>query len=180
MSYYIGRISRAEANLHISEFHRHHGPVRASFFQIGAFRKTQAPELTELTEFVGCVVVGRPNARAICDRFTSEVTRLCVRAGHFNVCSMLLGAAWRACKAMGDQRLISYVRHDESGSCYRASSWSPCAITKARKWNSERRKQTSLPGVLLESTESVPRVRWEIHRDKRAQMNAEIVLPAIP
>ena len=98
-------IARDEANRVIAAWHRHHKPVRSHRFAIAAW---------VLEELVGVVVVGNPSARALQDGVTFEVTRLCTN-GHRYAASRLLGGAWRAARAMGVVRLVSYTRARRGG-----------------------------------------------------------------
>ena len=98
-------ITLKEANAFVSEYHRHHGPVTGHKFSIG---------LAEGENIVGVVIVGRPVSRYLDDGWTLEVNRLCTD-GSRNACSMLYGAAWRAVRAMGYKRLVTYILESESG-----------------------------------------------------------------
>lgn len=57
---------------------------------------------------VGVAIVGRPVARHLDDGWTLEVNRLCTD-GTKNACSMLYAAAWRAARAMGYKKLVTYT-----------------------------------------------------------------------
>jgi hypothetical protein len=72
---------------------------------------------------VGVATVGRPVARHLDDGYTLEVNRTCTLDGTPNVNSMLYGAAWRAAKALGYRRLITYTQEGESGASLRAAGW---------------------------------------------------------
>ncbi len=63
---------------------------------------------------------GRPVARAFDDGLTLEVNRTCTD-GTRNANSMLYGAVWRAARAMGYARCITYTQHDESGASLKAA-----------------------------------------------------------
>lgn len=78
-------------------------------------------------------MVGRPVARHYDDGWTAEVNRSCVLDGVPNANSMLYGAAWRAAKAMGYRRLITYTQDGESGASLRGAGWRVVAERKARK-----------------------------------------------
>lgn len=52
--------------------------------------------------------------------------------GTGNVNSMLYAAAWRATKAFGYTRLITYTRADEPGTSLQAAGWRVVATRKAR------------------------------------------------
>lgn len=94
-------ITFKEANEFVRRYHRHHGPVQGYKFAIGLAD-------TERNEIVGVVIVGRPVARYLDDGWTLEVTRLCTD-GTRNACSKLYAAAWRAARALGYRRLITYT-----------------------------------------------------------------------
>lgn len=88
-----------EANAYIEAHHRHRGTVIGHKFSIGLARDN---------EVCGVAVVGRPVARGFDDGLTLEVTRLCTD-GTRNACSKLYSAAWRAAKALGYKKLITYT-----------------------------------------------------------------------
>ncbi|PZG24525.1 hypothetical protein C1I98_35495 [Spongiactinospora gelatinilytica] len=94
--------------------HRHLGPPPGAMFAIGV--------TTPDTTLVGVAIIGRPTARAFDDGFTAEVTRLATD-GTPNACSALLGAAWRAARAMGYRRLITYTRAREPGTSLHAAGY---------------------------------------------------------
>lgn len=71
---------------------------------------------------VGVAIIGRPVARMWDNGQTVEVTRLATD-GTPHVCSMLYAAAWRAAKALGYTRLITYTQAGETGSSLRAAGW---------------------------------------------------------
>ena len=145
-------VTRDEANRVVAAWHSHHKPVRSHRFAIGAYVEG---------ECVGVVIVASPVARLLNDGTTFEVVRLCTN-GHRNAASRLLGAAWRAAKAMGVKRMVSYTREDEPGTCYVAAGWSPVAKTKAEGWNHGNKAMRWLPGLYEPTTEIVRRVRWEV------------------
>ena len=94
----------AEANEFVRRLHRHHGPVVGHKFSIA---------VTDGEEVRGVCIVGRPVARRLDDGWTLEVNRCCTD-GAKNACSMLYGAAWRAAKAMGYKKVITYTGQQES------------------------------------------------------------------
>lgn len=109
----------------VAAHHRHHSPPRGHKFSIGAE--------TEEGELVGVIMVGRPVARHYDDGYTAEVNRSCVLETARNANSMLYAAAWRAAKAMGYRRLITYTQEGESGSSMRGAGWNLVASRPARK-----------------------------------------------
>src|SRR5690242_20917000 len=94
-------------------------------------------------ELVGVATVGRPVARHYDDGYTLEVNRTATD-GTRNVNSMLYGAAWRAAKALGYDRLVTYTQAEESGSSLRAAGWRVVAKRPARPgWDMPSRPRTS-------------------------------------
>jgi hypothetical protein len=83
---------------------------------------------------VGVIVVGRPVARHLDNGLTLEVTRCCTD-GTKNAASMLYGAAWRATKALGYQRLITYTLNTEPGTTLRAAGWKCLYETDGGSWS---------------------------------------------
>ena len=92
-------ITFKEACAFVERHHRHHKPSRGHKFSVA---------VSSDGEVVGVAMVGRPVARPMDDGWTLEVNRCCTD-GAKNACSMLYGAAWRAAKAMGYKRLITYT-----------------------------------------------------------------------
>jgi len=109
----ITPIFQDEAFAFISQLHRHHKKPVGSIFQIA---------VSDGEKVVGVATVGRPNARMSQDGFTAEVTRLCTD-GTPNACSMLYAACWRAAKAMGYRKVITYILNTEPGTSLHASGW---------------------------------------------------------
>jgi hypothetical protein len=73
---------------------------------------------------VAVAIVGNPFARRLCDGFTAEVLRCCSRAEAPNGANALLyRACWRAWRAMGGRRLITYTLATESGASLRGAGW---------------------------------------------------------
>jgi hypothetical protein len=99
-------ITFAEACEFVRKHHRHHAPSVGWLFGCA---------VNDGEKVVGVVMVGRPVARMLQDGYTAEVTRLCTD-GTKNAASMLYGAAWRAAKALGYRRLLTYTLETEAGS----------------------------------------------------------------
>ena len=115
----------------IETHHRHHPkPVGMKFCLAVATVSDGA-----IGEIVGVATVGRPIARANDDGFTLEVNRSCVAldGDARNANSMLYGAAWRAAKALGYCRLITYTQAGESGASLRAAGWRVVAERPAHR-----------------------------------------------
>lgn len=106
-------ITLREASGFIAEHHRHNKPPRGWKFGIG---------LRNGDQLVGVATAGRPIARHFDDGLTLEVNRTCTD-GTRNANSMLYGSVWRAAKAMGYVRCITYIQADETGASLRAAGW---------------------------------------------------------
>jgi hypothetical protein len=114
-----------EANIFVALHHRHHRPVVGHKFSLGA---------SVGGDIVGVAIVGRPVARRSDDGWTLEVNRLCTD-GTRNACSFLYGAAWRAARALGFRRLITFTLQEEGGSSLRAAGWRVVGETPGRSWS---------------------------------------------
>lgn len=124
-------ISLADAQAFIERHHRHRGKVVGHKFSIGV--------VDDDGVLRGVVVAGRPVARELQDGVTAEVTRLCTD-GSPNACSMLYAAAWRAARAMGYERMGTYILASEDGTTLRAAGWRFCYATRAgRSWDAPSR-----------------------------------------
>ena len=102
-----------EANAFVGQWHRHHGPVRGSRFQVAAAIGGQ---------IVGVAIVGRPVARMLDDGLTAELTRLCTD-GTPHAGSFLLSAAKRAAHFLGYRKLITYTLVEEGGASLPRAGW---------------------------------------------------------
>ena len=98
-------VTLKEACRFVAAHHRHHAAPQGGLFAIG---------LSDSDEIIGVAIVGRPVARMLDTGFTAEVTRLCVLDCYPNA-SKLYAACWRACRAMGYHRLITYILKSEDG-----------------------------------------------------------------
>jgi len=123
-------ITLKQASAFITEKHRHHKPPQGWKFGVGVSN--------EEGELVGVATVGRPVARGNDDGYTLEVTRLCTD-GSKNACSMLYSAAWRAGKALGYTRVITYILDSESGTSLLASGYKEIGHVKGRSWSCKSR-----------------------------------------
>jgi hypothetical protein len=103
-----------EANAFVEQYHRHHPRTWGYKFAIAIADESGAVR--------GVVIVARPVARVLDDGWTLEVTRLCTD-GVKNGCSMLYAAAWRAARAMGYRKLVTYILESESGVSLTAAGW---------------------------------------------------------
>lgn len=134
----ITPINLDEANAFVAYHHRHHKPVPGAKFCIA---------VSEDNVVRGVAIVGRPVARMSDTGFTLEVNRCCTD-GARNACSMLYGAAWRAAKALGYLRLITYTLPEEGGASLRASGWSCIGKRGGGNWNCKSRPRIDTAELL--------------------------------
>lgn len=105
--------------------HRHHLPPVGWKFGVA---------VNDGEKVVGVVMVGRPVSRHLDNGWTLEVTRCCTD-GTKNAASMLYGAAWRAARALGYRRLITYVIASETGTSIKAAGWKVVGQAGGGSWN---------------------------------------------
>ena len=140
-------ITLREARAFIEAHHRHSRPPVGWKFGV-AVRADGA--------VVGVATAGRPVARKQDDGLTLEVNRACTD-GSRNANSMLYGAVWRAAKALGYLRCITYTQHDESGASLRAAGWRRVKDLPPNKgWSVPTRPRQDIGSA------GVPRVLWAI------------------
>lgn len=92
---------------------------------------------------MGVAIVGRPVSRYLDNGLTLEVNRLCTD-GTKNACSMLYAAAWRAARAMGYEKIITYTLDTESGASLRAAGWTCAGLAGGKRWTGSRRPAADL------------------------------------
>jgi hypothetical protein len=141
-------VSFKDACEFVSMHHRHHKPPRGHKFSLGVAKGTV---------LVGVAIVGRPVSRVIqADGDTLEVIRSATD-GTPNANSALYGAAWRATKALGYSRLITYTQEGESGASLRAAGMRVIGSRPARKgWSVPSRPRDD------HGTDGVARLLWEV------------------
>ncbi len=138
MSLRVTPINLDEANAYVHAFHRHHKPVPGAKFCIA---------VSEGDQLRGVAIVGRPVARMSDDGLTLEVNRCCTD-GTKNACSMLYGASWRAAKALGYIRLITYTLPEEGGASLRASGWRLLGMRGGGNWNCKSRPRIDTAEIM--------------------------------
>jgi hypothetical protein len=132
----------------VKAHHRHNKPPVGHKFSIGLE--------TDWGLLVGVACAGRPVARLFDNGLTLEVNRTCT-VGDRNANSMLYGAVWRAGKAMGYRRCITYTQHDESGASLRAVGWVRVKELPPNKgWHSGSRVRSDIGSA------GIARTLWEI------------------
>jgi hypothetical protein len=137
-----------DARAFVVEHHRHHPAPRGGLFAVAC----AVPFPVDLA-IVGVAIVGRPSARMLQDGWTAEVTRLATD-GSRNACSLLYGAAWRACRALGYRRLVTYTLPEEGGASLRAAGWRLLGEAGGGSWS-----RTERPRVDRHPLQR--KIRWE-------------------
>ena len=138
-------ISFAEANDFVDRLHRNHKPVIGCKFCIA---------VSQNEKVVGVAIIGRPVARHLDNGWTLEVNRCCTD-GTRNACSILYGAAWRAAKAMGYKKLVTYTLQHEGGSSLRGVGWKCVGEAGGGNWNVKSRPR-------IDTEHQQQKLRWEV------------------
>jgi hypothetical protein len=139
-------VSFTDAAEFVALWHRHNDPPNGHRFSLGVAADDQ---------LVGVAIVSHPVARHLMDGQTLEVIRTATD-GTPNANSTLYGACWRAAKALGYDRLVTYTQHGESGASLRAAGWRVVAERPARAgWNAPSRPRDD------KGTAWVARTLWE-------------------
>ena len=119
-------IELTTANRLVARWHRHHQPAVGHRFSLGAIDASGVLR--------GACIVGRPVARLGGHPLrVLEVTRL-VTDGTKNACSMLYGAAARTRRAMGYERIQTYILDEETGTSLRGAGWICEGAAGGRQW----------------------------------------------
>lgn len=130
-------ITFPEACAFIKKHHSHHLPPQGWKFGIA---------VNDGEKVVGVVTVGRPVARHLDNGWTAEITRCCTN-GTKNAASKLYSAAFRACKAMGYRRVITYTLKEEEGTSLIAAGFRVVWETKGGSWHRVRRPRVQTAPV---------------------------------
>lgn len=137
-------ITFRDACAFVDDTHRHHRRPVGHKFSIG---------LSDGERLVGVAMVGRPVSRHLDDGLTLEVNRTATD-GTKNANSMLYGAAWRATKALGYRRLVTYTQAGESGASLRGAGWTLVAEMQPRKgWDAPSRPREN-------KNDGIARMMW--------------------
>ena len=123
-------INLEEANAFVVAHHRHHKPVPGAKFALAVS--------DDDGNVRGVAIVGRPVARMSDNGWTLEVNRCCTD-GARNACSMLYGSAWRAARALGYRRLVTYTLPEEGGASLRAAGWKLLGQAGGGSWDRKSR-----------------------------------------
>lgn len=148
MSLFLVPLSLREANAFVEAHHRHHQPARGCLFCVGVGANFDGG-----VRMCGAAIVGRPVSRMLQDGWTAEVVRVATD-GTRNACSILYGACWRAAKACGYRKLVTYTLAEEGGASLRAAGWKCLGEAGGGSWDRKDR-----PRVDMHPTQT--KIRWE-------------------
>ena len=126
----LAPVRLTEAFAWVNEVHRHHPAPVGGLFAVG---------VSSEEELVGVAITGRPVSRHMDDGWTVEVTRVAVLKGFPNACSMLYGACWRAARAMGYKKAITYTLKEERGTSVKAAGWTCIGEAGGGSWATKSR-----------------------------------------
>jgi hypothetical protein len=143
-------ITIADAREFIVQHHRHHKPPQSGLFAC-------ACAIGDVVN--GVAIVGRPSSRLLQDGWTCEVTRLATD-GTRNACSILYSACWRAARALGYRKIITYTLASEGGASLRGAGWRiVCERAGGGSWSRKARPR-------IDSHPLQTKLRWERARDE--------------
>lgn len=131
MSLHIVPCSITDARAYVTAHHRHHPAPLSGRFALGV-------AVDGADVLCGVAIVGRPVSRMLDDGWTLEVTRVATD-GTPNACSILYAAAWRAARAIGYRRLVTYTLASEPGTSLRAAGWREVGKTSGGSWSRDLR-----------------------------------------
>ena len=106
-------ITLREANTFVDEHHRHHKATQGCKFALG---------LLNGETLCGVAICGRPVSRYLDNGLTLEITRLCTD-GTPNACSKLYSSCVKVARAMGYEKVVTYILQSENGSSLKASNF---------------------------------------------------------
>lgn len=140
-------ITLAEAHVFVRGHHRHHRPAQGGLFGVAVAARGV---------ICAVAVVALPVARLAAAHegdFTAEVRRL-ASDGTRHACSMLYAAAWRAARALGYRKLITYTLLEERGASLRGAGWRCIGRTGGGSWSRKDRPRIDLAPLQR-------KLRWE-------------------
>lgn len=151
---YIAPTTLRKANDFVACYHRHTGRTSRNG---GKF----AISLCWDGGMVGVAILGNPLSATLMDGTTAEILRVCVNEGlPKGSCSRLYAACWRAWRAMGGRRLVTYTLESEDGASLRGAGWKLVGKTKptGAGWRKTEDNCTRTFAEVL----TLVKVRWEI------------------
>ena len=138
----------------VKRHHRHHKPPVEHICSLA---------VAAGDDIVGVAIIGRPVSRHIDNGLVAEVTRCCTD-GTKNACSMLYASAWRAVRALGYKKLITYVLNTENGTSLKAAGWKCLGECGGGSWNVKSRPR-------IDKHPTQMKIKWEqVEDSQRGQL----------
>ena len=134
MSLEIVPIKFIEAKEFVRRYHRHCKPPVGHICSMA---------VANGEKIVGVAIIGRPISRRLDNGLTAEVTRLCTD-GTKNACSILYASAWRAVRALGYKKLVTYTLITEPGTSVKAAGWKCLGECGGGSWNVKTRPRINM------------------------------------
>jgi hypothetical protein len=154
------------ANNFVALHHRHNGRTARNGGKFAI-----SVEEDDGSSLYGVAIVGNPLSATYMDGRTAEVLRVCVLDGApKGCCSMLYAACWRAWRAMGGRRLITYTLLTESGASLRGAGWKIVGQTKPVKPGWRKNDHLNADRTYAPVMGQV-KFRWEAHDGDRGAMS---------
>jgi hypothetical protein len=141
-------IEFADACFFVDQTHRHHKAPTGHKFSLAV--------VDEAGAIRGVATVGRPVARHLDNGWTLEVNRVATD-GCPNACSALYQAAWRAARALGYRKLITYTLKEEPGTSLKSIQWKCIGEAGGGSWDTPL---SNRPRVDRHPTQT--KIRWEM------------------
>jgi hypothetical protein len=112
------------------------------------------------SDVVASAITGNPKSRALQDGWTAEVVRVCsidqrpIGEHASCACSMLYATCWRAARALGYRRLVTYTLPAEGGASLRGAGWTLIGEAGGGSWDRRERPR-------VDEHPTQVKLRWE-------------------
>lgn len=130
----------------VNKYHRHHVAPQGYKFAVA---------VKDEDNTIGVAIAGRPVNRHRDDGTTIEITRLCVKPGFKNVCSILYAKVCRISRELGYERVITYTLESETGTSLMAAGFICKGTNKGGSWCTKSRPRADKAPIL-------PKKIWEL------------------
>lgn len=151
----ITPITIRDAKQFVADVHRHHKPPVGAIFAVACTSSMSGNE-----KIIGVAMTGRPVSRILDNGWTVEVTRVAVLEGFPNACSKLYAACWRAARAMGYIKIITYTLKSEKGTSVKAAGWQCIGEAGGGSWNTRSRPR-------IDKHPLQRKLRWELEIESK-------------
>lgn len=139
VKYQAKPITFKEAKEFVNKYHRHHSAPQGYKFAVA---------VTDGKNIIGVAIAGRPVSRYLDNGNTIEITRLCVKLGYKNACSLLYAKVIKIAKEMGFKKAVTYILESESGTTLKASGFKCEGTAGGTHWTGKRDRGQKIPCVM--------------------------------